>query len=177
MRRAAALAAVGLILAGCGQGQESPVKELRQLVEKPPPPPEEEALKPLPEPVKPTRVAFKSLERSPFSAIPSLQPAEEDKYTGPRPDPDREPGPLEQFALGSLQLVATVNLPDRGWRAYVKAPDGVVYTVTPGNYMGQQYGRVMEIGSNGVVLRELVARGEGRWEPKRRTVEIESTGG
>jgi len=179
VKRVAAWAGLALILAGCGQGQEDPVADLRRMVERPAPPPDEEAVEALPEPVEPTRVTFEALQRSPFSSIPSLQPAEEEEpeYTGPKPDPDREPGPLEEFAIGSLKVVGTMSLPDKGWRAYVQAPDGVVYTVTPGEYMGQQYGRVEEIGPDGLVLRELIARGEGRWEPQRRTVEVDSTGG
>ena len=166
-------------LSGCGGGQQDPVSDLRALVEKPTPPPNEDALPELPEPVEPMQVSFDALQRSPFTAIPSLREAQESKpeYTGPKPDPDRQRGPLEQFAVGSLKIVGTMNLPGKGWRAYVSAPDGVVYTVAPGEYMGQQYGRIEEIGPNGIVLRELVPRGEGRWERRERTVEIKSTGG
>jgi type IV pilus assembly protein PilP len=166
-----------LTLAGCG-GQQDPVKDLRQLVEQPTPPPNEEALEELPEPVKPTKVSFQGLSRTPFGPIESLRPAEpETEYTGPKPDTDREPGPLERYALGSLKVVGTMKLPGQGWRAYVSAPDGVVYTVSPGDYMGQQYGQIEQISADGLVLRELVPLGEGRWEPRERTVEIKSTGG
>ena len=167
-----------ILLSGCG-GQQDPVADLRELVEKPTPPPNEEAVPDLPRPVEPTKVSFSVLERSPFSTIPSLREAPEPKpeYTGPKPDKTREPGPLEQFALGSLKIVGTMKLPEKGWRAYVSAPDGVMYTVGPGEYLGQQYGRIEEIGPNGIVLRELVPRGQGRWEPRKRTVEVKSTGG
>lgn len=174
------LVAIGslMALAGCGGGQQDPVSDLRAIVEKPAPPADKEALPELPEPVEATDVGFRDLSRSPFGTIPSLRRAEpEPEYTGPKPDTDREPGPLEQFALGSLEIVGTMDLPGKGLRAYVSAPDGVVYTVGPGDYMGQQYGRIEAISPNGVVLRELVPRGEGRWEPRKRTLEIQSTGG
>jgi len=178
MRAVWLVAGAALALSACGGGQEDPVADLRKLVEQPTPPPDEEAMPELPEPVEPTKVGFEPLNRSPFGGIPSLRDTEpEPEYTGPKPAEDRERGPLEQFALGSLQIVGTMNLPGQGWRAYVGAPDGVVYTVAPGDYMGQQYGRIEEIGPNGVVLRELVPRGEGRWERRERTVEIKSTGG
>ncbi|HKJ71436.1 MAG TPA: pilus assembly protein PilP [Gammaproteobacteria bacterium] len=179
MRRLGAVAGAVLLLTGCSGGPDDPVSDLRAMVEKPTPPPNEEALPELPEPVQPTKVSFGALQRSPFSAIPSLRDAQESKpeYTGPKPIQDRERGPLEDFALGSLKIVGTMKLPGQGWRAYVSAPDGVVRTVEPGDYMGQQYGRIEQIGPNGVVLRELVPRGEGRWERRRRTVEIKSTGG
>ncbi len=164
---------VGLLvlLAGCSQSQEDPVKDLRRFVERPLPPSDEKGLAPLPGPVKPPEVTFRAPERSPFSAIPSLQPAQKaTEYAGPQPDPERDPDPLEQFALGALKVVGILLSPDRGRQAYVRAPDGVVYTVLPGDYMGQQYGRVEKIAPNKIVLRELISRGKGRWKPKRRTI-------
>jgi type IV pilus assembly protein PilP len=167
------------LLAGCSGGQEDPVADLRKMVERPTPPPDEDSLKELPEPVAVTDVTFEALQRSPYSGIPSMRDAEpKPEYTGPKPDPDRPQGPLEDFALGSLKIVATMKTEGAsGWRAYVQAPDGVVHTVHPGDYMGQQYGQVKQIGPNGVVLRELVPRGEGRWEPRERTVETNTRGG
>jgi len=176
-RAITALAAAAALAAGCGEGGEDPVKDLRRMVERPAPPPDEDALEPLPEPVAAPGVRFEDLPRSPFAAIPSLREAEKQpEYSGPKPDPDRPRGPLEQFALGSLKIVATMKRQDAPWQAYVQAPDGVVYTIEQGDYMGQQYGRVEEIGPDAVVLRELVSRGEGRWEPRKRTVEIKSRG-
>ena len=178
MRAAWLLATAVLILAGCGGGQEDPVEDLRKLVEKPLPAPNEEVLKELPEPVARTEVSFEALSRSPFGPIASLRQAEtKPEYTGPKPDKDRKPGTLERFALGALKVVGTLKVPAQGWRAYVSAPDGNVYTVRPGDYMGQQFGRIEKIGPDGLVLRELVPLGEGRWEPRKRTVEIKSTGG
>ncbi len=177
MRRAVFIVGGVALLSGCG-GREDPIEDLRAMVEKPLPPPDEEALKEPPAPAELLQVSFRKLPRSPFQPISSLQEAKsEPEYTGPRPDSDRPRDPLEKFPLGSLQLVATMDFPNKGWRAYVEAPDGVTYAVKPGSYMGQQYGRVEEIRPRGVVLRELVPRGEGRWEPHRRTVEIKPTGG
>ena len=176
MKRGAILAGGLVLLAGCGE--EDPVADLRKLVERPVPPPDKGTLPELPEPVTIDRVTFRDLPRSPFGPIPSLRESQpQSDYSGPKPDPERPREPLEQFALGSLQLVGTIDFPERGWRAYVKAPDGVTYTVGTGSYMGQQYGRVEAIRPEGVVLRELVPRGEGRWEPRRRVLEIEATGG
>jgi type IV pilus assembly protein PilP len=179
VRRTILTAGFLALLAGCSGGQEDPVADLREMVERPTPPPDEDGLKGLPEPVKGTDVRFRALQRSPYAKIPSLRDAEpEPEYTGPKPDPDRPRSPLEEFALGGLKIVATLKQEgDSGWRAYVQAPDGVVHTVQPGDYMGQHYGRVKEIGPNGVVLRELVPRGEGRWEPRERTVETNARGG
>jgi len=178
VRRWLILAGALVALSGCGNEQD-PVSDLRQMVEKPPPTPDESELPELPQGVEPTEVRFRSLERSPFATIPALQKAQEPEpeYTGPTPDESREPGPLERYALGQLEIVGTVKRPRQGWRAYVSTPDGVMHTVSPGDYMGKKYGRIQEIGPNGIVLRELVPRGEGRWEKRKRTVEVKSTGG
>ncbi|SCY25191.1 pilus assembly protein PilP [Thiohalorhabdus denitrificans] len=148
------------------------------MVEKPPPPPdEEEAAKPLPDPVEPTDVAFQEPKRSPFEPFHQEREPRERRSQGPQPDTDRQPGPLEDFDLGTLEIVGTMKVPGEGWQAYVRAPDGIVHTVTVGDYMGKQYGEVREIGPDSLTLRELVSRGQGRWEPRKRTVEIESRGG
>lgn len=174
MKRSLILVGIVTALGGCGGGEQDPVADLRQMVEKPPPSPDEEELPDLPEAVEPTDATFQPLERSPFSTIPALQDEQEaePEYTGPQPDQSREPGPLEQYALSQLKIVGTMDLPGEGWRAYVSAPEGVMYTVAPGDYMGQKHGRIDEIGPNGIVLRELVPRGEGRWEKRMRTVEV-----
>ncbi|HKJ88776.1 MAG TPA: pilus assembly protein PilP [Gammaproteobacteria bacterium] len=173
-----ALVVTVMLLGGCGSGQDDPVADLRAIVERPAPQPDKKAEEPLPEPVEAERVDFQALKRSPFQPLAPRQDAENQKRNqGPRPDKDRTRGPLEKFALGSLQIVGTMNQGDSGWRAYVRAPDGVVYTVEKGDYMGQQYGQVQRIGPDSLTVRELVQRGEGRWEPRERTVEIKSTGG
>lgn len=170
---------MAVLLVGCGGGDEVPGSELRQLVEGPKPEPNKDALPKLPAPVKPVDVVFHDLERSPFAAIPGPERESGEKEAekkGPRPDPDREAGPLEQFALGDLRLVATVRLPDQGWQAYVRATDDLVHTVRTGDYLGRNYGRVERITANGLVLRELVQKPDDTWQPRKRTIEIRPTG-
>lgn len=168
---------VALLLGGCG-GEADPLADLRRVVEQPPPE-EEVELKPLPEPVEPKQVSFTPLERSPFAGLAAATAGEKgeeegEEGGGPRPDPDRPEEPLEEYAIGSLKLVGTLKLPDGQWRAFVEAPDGLVHTVGVGSHMGQRHGRVEAISSDGLELRELVPRGEGRWEAQHRTVSIQS---
>ncbi|MFP4560529.1 MAG: pilus assembly protein PilP [Thiohalorhabdus sp.] len=177
----AAVLGTAVLLVGCG-GQEDPVEDLRQMVEKPPPSPdEEEVAKPLPDPVEPTDVAFQEPDRSPFETLRQEREAQEQEQEqesqGPQPDTDRQREPLEDFDLGNLRVVGAMKVPGEGWQAYVRDPEGIVHTVTVGDYMGKQYGEVREIGPESLTLRELVSRGKGRWEPRTRTVEIESRGG
>ncbi len=46
--------------------------------------------------------------------------------------------------------------------ALVRA-DGLLYQVRVGNYMGQNYGRIVRIAENEVVLREIVQDAAGEW--------------
>lgn len=178
MRRALLIIGLTSLLGGCGGGNDDPVSDLRAMVESPPPEPNKKALPKLPKPVKPVNVAFGELERSPFAAIPGPASAEGDDNgeQGPRPDPDREADPLEQYALGDLRIVATVRLPEEGWQAYIQGPDDLIHTLRPGDHMGRNYGRVERITANGVVLRELVQKPGGNWQPRKRTIEIRPTG-
>jgi type IV pilus assembly protein PilP len=165
-------------LAGCS-GEEDPVADLRRVVEQPPPQGELE-LEPLPDPVKPNQVSFQDLERSPFAGLAGAgggsgaEGGGSESAQGPHPDQDRPREPLEQYAIGSLALVGTMEKPDGEWLAFVEAPDGLVHTVRVGNYMGQRHGRVEAIRADAVELRELVPRGEGRWKVQHRTLSLQS---
>ncbi len=57
--------------------------------------------------------------------------------------------------VGSLdkagQLVALVRV------------DNLVYQVRPGNYLGQNYGRIMKVSETEIVLREIVQDAAGEW--------------
>lgn len=77
-----------------------------------------------------------------------------------RPDPNRNPEPLEEFPIDSLRMLGTINK-DRAVFALVKAPDGVVHRVTMGNYMGQNYGKIVAISDTSVDLVEIIPDGFG----------------
>lgn len=174
MRGALLALLVAWLLAGCG-GEDNPRADLRRVVERPPPPGEAD-LEPLPEPVEPRQVSFDPLERSPFAGLPQVGGGggEAQADSGPHPDPDRPKEPLEQYALGSLTLVGTLKKPEGEWLAFVEAPDGLVHTVRVGNHLGQRHGGIEAIRAEAVELRELVPRGEGRWEAQRRILSLPS---
>lgn len=77
-----------------------------------------------------------------------------------RPDPNRNPEPLEEFPIDSLRMLGTINK-DRAVFALVKAPDGVVHRVTMGNHMGQNYGKIVAISDTSVDLVEIIPDGFG----------------
>ena len=77
-----------------------------------------------------------------------------------RPDPNRNPEPLEEFPLDGLRMLGTINK-DKAVFALVKAPDNVVHRVTVGNHMGQNYGRIVSVSDTEVGLIEIIPDGFG----------------
>ena len=77
-----------------------------------------------------------------------------------RPDPNRNPEPLEEFPLDSLRMLGTINKEDTVF-ALVKTPDNVVHRVAKGNYMGQNYGKITSITDTSIDLVEIIPDGFG----------------
>jgi type IV pilus assembly protein PilP len=51
--------------------------------------------------------------------------------------------------------------------------DNLLYQVHPGNYLGQNYGRVTKVGESEVVLRELVQDAAGEWIERTATLQLQ----
>lgn len=79
-----------------------------------------------------------------------------------RPDPNRPRQILEQFALDSLIMVGTLGK-GSDIAALIRAPDGTVYRVKLGQYIGQNDGRVVNIDNGGLDLVELIQDGGNGW--------------
>lgn len=78
-----------------------------------------------------------------------------------RPDQGRPRQPLEAFALESMELNGTII--ERGVvNALISFHDNL-YTVKKGEYMGQNYGRIMKITDTEVILLESVQEATGEW--------------
>lgn len=45
----------------------------------------------------------------------------------------------------------------------MKDPDGIIHRVRPGNYLGQNYGRITSMSEGQIDLVELVPNGVGGW--------------
>ena len=80
--------------------------------------------------------------------------------TGPRPDDDRSREYLESFSLDSLGMVGTLNINDTMY-GLVQTSDGLIHRVIPGNYMGQNDGRITEISESEIGLVEIISDGIG----------------
>jgi type IV pilus assembly protein PilP len=77
-----------------------------------------------------------------------------------RPDSKRNREFLEAFSLDAMKMVGTMNI--RGqYFGLVRAPDGLVHRVLPGNYLGQYEGRIVRIEPSKITITEIVQDGLG----------------
>lgn len=90
--------------------------------------------------------------RSPFAALSPRR--------GDLPDQKRPKEPLEGFPLDGLKMVGTLQEGSKRW-AIIAAPNGMVYNVTVGNYIGQNYGRIVKVDADRIDLIETVQGAEG----------------
>lgn len=100
----------------------------------------------------------------PFRA-PSNQPTRT-ANSGLQPNPNRNKEALEEFPLDALRMVGTLEVGDTRY-ALVRSPDGIVHRVSSGNYMGENYGRVVAVTDNEVQLAEIVPDGFGGYTERR----------
>jgi type IV pilus assembly protein PilP len=155
-----------VLLAACGQGEFSDLKEfveqsgqgLRGHVE---PLPQVKAYEPmsynafdLPDPFKPRKI---EPDRS--------------NSTGPSPDLNRRKEPLEAYPLESLKMVGTLERGTQRW-ALIKTPDSNLYRVRRGNYMGQNFGVIAMITDSSITLKELIQDTTGSWSERTSNLQL-----
>jgi type IV pilus assembly protein PilP len=151
-RNALALLLVAGVVAGCSSRDDELTQFIQQTKQEQP-----TGVKPLPE-VKPYEsfiYADQSM-RSPFVPGGTGQSSS----AGLRPDSRRNREYLEQFALDTLKMVGTLSLGGQSF-GLVKTRDGLVHRVVPGNYMGQNDGRVLSVTAAKISVTEIVPDGLG----------------
>lgn len=162
-----AIALSVVALAACSGEQHSDLRDFVKESENLP----RGRIPPLPE-VKPyeafTYNAFELLD--PF--VPrKIEPPKGVKVAGgiQPPDPNRRKEPLEAYPLENLKMVGTLNQKNQ-FHALVKAPDSNLFRVTSGNFMGQNFGRIIDISETTIKLKELVQDSSGEWKEEERTM-------
>src|SRR6056297_3122642 len=92
--------------------------------------------------------------RSPFQ--PDAPQASGSAAGGVTKDLDRVPEFLEQKPLDSLNMVGTLNIDGTNY-GLVQDADGLIHRVIPGNYMGQNDGRITAITESEITLVEIIS--------------------
>ena len=142
-----------LALSGCSNGMDQLRKQVDDIKSRP-----GDAIEPLP-PIKPYEpFAYNAASlRSPFVPTP---PARSDLAAGVRPDVKRPREFLEQFPLDTMRMVGTLQLQGRNY-GLVQGKDGLVHRVLPGNFVGQNDGKIVGISSTKISIIEIVPDGLG----------------
>lgn len=86
----------------------------------------------------------------------------ESTYSGPRPESARRKEPLENFPIDSLKMVGLLQQSTQTW-GLVKDPDGTIHRVQPGNFAGQNHGKITNVRETKIDIVELVADGLSGW--------------
>jgi type IV pilus assembly protein PilP len=105
-----------------------------------------------------TYVADAEQIRSPF--VPDTPQVAAGSGSGPRPEADRSPEFLEGHSLDTLRMVGTLDISDTLY-GLVQTSDGLIHRVVPGNYMGQNDGRITAITESEIDLVEIISDGIG----------------
>ena len=77
------------------------------------------------------------------------------------PEMARRKEPLESFPLDAMTMVG--SLIKTGALTALLKVDNLIYQVRPGNYLGQNYGKILQITENSIQLREIVQDSTGDW--------------
>jgi len=173
-RRAGACAALIAVLAGCSSsGQE----ELQQWMT------EQRAqtrpqVQPIPEPKKFSPQAYtQEAATDPFSNQKLTQALRRDSAQTSAnaalvaPELARRKEPLESYPLDSMTMVG--SLVKQGQPVALVKVDNLLYQVRPGNYLGQNYGRITKVGETEVTLREIVQDAGGEWIERTAKLELQ----
>ena len=105
-----------------------------------------------------TYVADAENIRSPF--VPDTPQAAAGSASGPRPVEGRSREFLEDFPLDSLRMVGTLDIGNTVY-GLVQTSDGLIHRVVPGNYMGQNDGRITDISESEIEMVEIISDGIG----------------
>jgi type IV pilus assembly protein PilP len=162
---AAALAAVLVApLAGCGGGTSDLKRQLEQMRQRP-----GGRIEPIPA-IKPYEsFAYDPGQmRSPFQpSVPTVAPG----AGGVRPDVRRNREFLERFSLDTLKMVGTLR---QGGRTFglLQTKDGLIHRVVPGNYVGQNDGRITAVADSKIAVVEIVPDGLGGYMERQAAITL-----
>ena len=153
MRRISLLIAFAgtLVLAACSGGSSDLQTWIEDTKKKP-----GGRIAPLPE-VKP----YESYVYNPTGMRSPFQPQGPNAGVGGvRPVVHRNREFLESFSLDTLRMVGTFKV-GKNFYGLVQSKDGLVHKVQPGNYVGQNDGKITEITASKINLTEIIPDGLG----------------
>jgi type IV pilus assembly protein PilP len=87
------------------------------------------------------------------------------------PETSRRKEPLEGFPLDAMAMVGSLN--KTGAPAALLRVDNLIYQVRVGNYLGQNYGKILKITETQIQLREIVQDATGDWTERISSLDLQ----
>ena len=94
-----------------------------------------------------------------------------------RPDDGRAKDYLEEFSIDDLKMVGTIKrfgADDDALWALIQDTNGAIHRVTENNYMGLDFGKIINVDERKMELVEIVSNGRGGWMKRSRTLVLAS---
>ncbi len=166
--------AVAVALAGCGASSEG---ELRQWMAE-----QKSLIKPKIAPISEP----KKFRPESYTQVTTVEPFSKEKLTQAlkressqatangalvAPELARRKEALEAFPLDAMSMVGSFSR--QGQPVALVKVDSLLYQVRPGNYLGQNYGRVVKIAETEITLREIVQDAVGEWIERPATLQLQ----
>lgn len=163
--RNTAMLVLSMILSGCAGSDDDLNRYIHQTKMK-----KSRPIESVPEIAEPEKFKYPEnlTRRSPFKAVVKHAPSQD----ALAPDQNRPKMPLEKFPLDSLKFVGTLKDGTVKW-GLITEPDGKVVRVKSGDYMGQNYGKILRISDDALLLQETI-KVSGKWEKKKTTFKLKS---
>ena len=170
LRLSGALLAAGLGLAACGGDQD----ELQQWMEQ-----QKREVKPSVEPLS----APKKFNPQAYNEVGSVEPFSTQKLAVALKNEARQSNsllnaeinrrkePLEAYPVDSMAMVGSVVRSGKPY-ALLKV-DNLLYQVKPGDYLGQNYGKITQISETKVAYREIVQDAAGEWIERNSALQLQ----
>lgn len=121
-----------------------------------------------------------------YAGLDGVEPFSTQKLTGALKQEARQPNsavsaelnrrkePLEAFPLDSMSMVGSVNR--KGVQYALLKVDNLLYQVKVGEYLGQNYGKILKITETEITLREIVQDAAGEWIERPTTLQLQEGG-
>ena len=173
MRRLLISVAATMALAGCG----SDIDELSQWMEQ-----QRKEAKPTVTPLLPP----KKFLPQPYESVAGLDPFSVQKLSvaikqeASQPNSlltaeiNRRKEPLEAYPLDNMSMVGSLTRDNR--RYALLRVDNLLYQVKAGDYLGQNFGRIIKISETEITLREVVQDAAGEWIERTSTLQLQEKG-
>ena len=163
-----------VLLSGCGSSDQDELQQWMTTQRNQTKP----QVQPIPEPKKFVPQAYtQEAATDPYSNLKLTQALKRDSSQVSAnaalvaPELARRKEPLESFPLDAMSMVG--SLVKQGQPVALVKVDNLLYQVRPGNYLGQNYGKITKVGETEVSLREIVQDAGGEWIERKATLQLQ----